>query len=64
MVKLPEVPKMVQVDLFEDGVFDVSSREVAIAKSEGSPWIDSDTLAESAFDWRKVDVRLTPLAKR
>jgi hypothetical protein len=42
--------------LYAEGVFDDPGPEVAVVKPEGSAWIDSGTLAETSFDWRKVDV--------
>jgi hypothetical protein len=53
MAKLPVLAdNMVQVDLYVDGVFHDSCPEAAMVKPEGSAWIDSNTLAETAFRWQ------------
>jgi hypothetical protein len=65
MVKLPAGPDApVQVDPYAGSVFDRPSPDSAILKPGNSAWIASDSLAETSFDWRKLDVRLVPMAKR
>lgn len=47
--------KLVQVDLFADGVFDRFDTDVALVKTEGSAWIDSSSQSETSFRWQDLD---------
>jgi predicted flap endonuclease-1-like 5' DNA nuclease len=49
---IPIREHLVQVKLFEDGVFDPS--DLALVKPDGSAWIDRETGRETSFRWQEV----------
>jgi len=55
--------KMVQVDLFADGIFDETGPDVARVMPDGSAWIDPKSGHETSFRWQDLNVQ-TPMLPR